>query len=337
MASWAYLVLGLVLALALIYAAGPREPRRWRWARHQIPEDPQDLDAYLAGCEAGKGIKPGLEKQIDWIGEPGQRSTRVLVYFHGFTASRYELDPVPQQFAKALEANAYYVRFAGHCLDDDGHGIAKVRYADWVNDVQQALKVACKLGDEIIVMSCSTGGSMATWAAQHMPKPLAALIFVSPNYQINNPLAFLLTNPWARALGALVEPPRRGWTGEDWWTPEDWQRAAYIGTMEHDSPAVFPVAVAALTARRAPFEEIKTPALFLLDPADKTVRSSVTQKTVFPRWGGPKRLLAITCDHSNRHVLCGKLASPRTNAVVLQACCDFIADLQADKLSNEQV
>lgn len=327
MASWAIVALGLVLALLLVYAAGPREPRRWRWARHQIPEDSRALGDYLAGCEAGKGIKQGLEKQIEWYAEPGAPSEVVLVYFHGFTASRFELDPVPRQLAKALKANAYYVRFAGHGLDDNGHGIAKVRYADWVNDVQQALKVACKLGNKIVLMSCSTGGSMATWAAQHMPQPLSALIFVSPNYQINHPLAFLLTNPWARALSKLVEPPRRGWTGEPWWTPEDWQRAAYIGTMEHDTPAVFPVAIAALIARRAPFEDMTTPALFLIDPEDKTVRSSVTQRQVYPRWAGPKRLVELTCDHTNHHVLCGNLASPRTNEAVLKACKSFVEDV----------
>ncbi len=142
----------------------------------------------------------------------------------------------------------------------------------------------------------------------------------------------MLTNPWARALSKLVEPPRRGWTGEPWWRPEHWQRAAYIGTMEHDTPAVFPVAIAALTARRAPFEDMKTPALFLVDPGDKTVRAAVTQRQVFPRWAGPKRLIEIKCDHTNRHVLCGDLASPRTNDAVLEACKTFVDDLLAERL-----
>lgn len=331
MPFWAVVVLAGVL-LALAYRLGPREPRRWRWARHDIPEELGALDGYLEKCEAGKGIKPGLEKQITWHDEVGKTSEWVLVYFHGFTASRLELDPVPQELAKSLKANAYYVRFAGHALDDSGEGIAKVTYADWVNDVQQALKVACKLGDKVLLMSCSMGGSMATWAAQNMPQALDAMIFVAPNYKINNPLSFLLTNRWARQLMAVVEPPRRGWTGEPWWGEAEWERARYVGTMEHDSPAALPVAVAALAARRAPIDDMDIPALFLLDPADKTVSSKVTQTEVFPRWRGAKRMIEMSCDHSNRHVICGNLASPNNNSIVLKACQDFIADLEAKRL-----
>lgn len=332
MSFWAVLILAAVLLLGLAYRLGPREPRRWRWARHEIPEEPEALDAYLQNCEAGKGIKPGLEKQIVWNDEVGKPSEWVLVYFHGFTASRLELDPVPQGLAKSLKANAYYVRFAGHCLDDDGEGIAKVTYADWINDVQQALKVGCKLGDKILLMSCSMGSSMATWATQHMPQAVDAAIFIAPNYQINHPLSFLMTNRWARQLMKLSQPKRRGWTGEPWWSEADWERARYIGTMEHDTSAALPVAVAALMAKRAPFEEIEIPALFMLDPADKTVKSDVTTKQVFPRWSGPKRLIEVTCEHSNRHVICGNLASPNNNELVLSACKEFVADCEAGKL-----
>ncbi len=332
MSFWAAVMLAGALLLGLAYRAGPREPRRWRWARHEIPEELDALDGYLEACESEKGVKPGLEKQIAWHDKVGETSEWVLVYFHGFTASRLELDPVPQDIAKSLKANAFYVRFAGHALDDDGHGIAKVSYADWVNDVQQALKVACKLGDKILLMSCSTGGSMATWAAQHMPQAVDALIFLSPNFKINHPLSFMLTNRWARQLMHFVEPPRRGWTGEAWWGEADWERARYVGTMEHDTPAALPVAVAALAARRAPFEEMQIPALFIVDPEDKTVKSQVTKNEVFARWAGAKRLIEMTSRHSNHHVICGNLASPENNTAVLEACQAFVADLEADRL-----
>ncbi len=332
MSFWAVVIVAAILLLGLAYRLGPREPRRWRWARHDIPEEPEALDAYLKDCEAGKGIKPGLEKQIVWYDEVGKPSEWVLVYLHGFTASRLELDPVPQELAKSLKANAYYVRFAGHGLDDNGTGIAKVTYADWINDVQQALRVGCKLGDKTLLMSCSTGGSLATWAVQHMPQAVDASIFIAPNFQINHPMSFLLTTRWARQLMRLVEPPRRGWVGEPWWGEAEWERARYIGTMEHDTAAALPVAVAALAARRAPFEEMTTPALFMLDPSDKTVKSSVTTQGVIPRWAAPKRLIEVASEHSNRHVICGNLASPKNNTLVLNACEEFVADLEAGRL-----
>ena len=74
------------------------------------PVLPDDLDAYLAASErnAADGFEliPGTEKRIHWQ-VPGERTDYVVIYLHGFSATRQEMAPVAERIADQLGANLF--------------------------------------------------------------------------------------------------------------------------------------------------------------------------------------------------------------------------------------
>lgn len=324
---WLLLIL---LVLAVIYALGPRADRSWTMPNVSVPKDTENLEAYLKESERGYPTKPGLEKQILWAHNDKRKTKISLVFLHGYTASNLELNPVIRDLARELEANIFFTRYAGHGLSDDGTALNEATFNDWVKDTAEALEIGKIIGGKSLVISSSTGGSMAMWGAQHMPEKMDGLLFSSPNFKINHPLSFMLTLPWARQITKLVEPERRAWAVEDWWSEAEWELARNSGTMEQYTTSALPVSVAALQARRAQFEDIKVPALFLIDPKDGTVVANETTEKAYPRWGAEiKELAIIESDHSSHHVIAGTLTSPRTNKDFIDACLAFVARLGA--------
>ncbi|TIN41210.1 MAG: alpha/beta hydrolase, partial [Mesorhizobium sp.] len=108
-------VLGLAVILVLAYVFGPRVPAdiTIRFDPSVIGDDPQ---AYLARKEAAvPDIHDGLEKEIIWVNPMVHARTPLsIVYIHGFSASKGEVRPLPDEVAEGLDANLYYTRLTGH-------------------------------------------------------------------------------------------------------------------------------------------------------------------------------------------------------------------------------
>jgi pimeloyl-ACP methyl ester carboxylesterase len=58
------------------------------------------------------------------------------------------------------------------------------------------LAIGRQLGNKVIIMGTSTGGTNALQLAAAYPNDVEALILLSPNIAINDPNAWLLNNPW---------------------------------------------------------------------------------------------------------------------------------------------
>jgi pimeloyl-ACP methyl ester carboxylesterase len=70
--------------------------------------------------------------------------------------------------------------------------------------VKQALAIGKQLGNKVIVMGTSTGGTNALQLAAAYPNDVAALVLLSPNIAINNDKAYLLNKHWGTQLAELV-------------------------------------------------------------------------------------------------------------------------------------
>ena len=103
-------------------------------------------------------IRPGLEKSIIWAGAPHQRTRYAIVYIHGFSASKEELRPVPDRIAVALGANIFYTRLTGHGRTAEAMREASV--AAWMQDLAETFQIGSMIGDKVIIISCSTGGTL---------------------------------------------------------------------------------------------------------------------------------------------------------------------------------
>ncbi|TIX06411.1 MAG: alpha/beta hydrolase, partial [Mesorhizobium sp.] len=102
-------VLGLAVILFLAFVLGPRvqDDTTIRFDPSVIGDDPQ---AYLVRKEAAvSGIYDGLEKEIIWADPMVHARTPLsIVYIHGFSASKGEVRPLPDEVADQLDANLYY-------------------------------------------------------------------------------------------------------------------------------------------------------------------------------------------------------------------------------------
>ncbi len=298
-------------AIAALFAFGPREPVDLinRFDPATIGPDP---DAYLAGREAAfDNITPGAEKRIVWARDPGTKSDLVLIYLHGFSASPEEIRPVPDRVAAELGANLVFVRSAGH--GQDGAALANASIADWVFDVDEALAVANRIGERIVVIGTSTGGTMlGTVLGTERASEIEGAIFISPNFQIKNPLARVLTMPAARTWVPVLFGKERAFeTHNDghamWWTNT------------YPSAALFPMAALVEHSRSVDYGSIRTPALFVFADSDEVVDHGVT-RDIAARWGGDAEITPVSpgpTDDPSQHVIAGDVLSPGMNDSVV--------------------
>jgi alpha-beta hydrolase superfamily lysophospholipase len=125
------------------------------------------------------------------------------LYLHGFSASWCEGFPANVEFARYFGCNAYFPRLASHGIETEDALIDMSPDRLW-ESAKEALMVARTLGKKVIIMSTSTGGTLALKLAADFPEYVDGLILYSPNIRINNNAAFLLSKPWGLQIGRKV-------------------------------------------------------------------------------------------------------------------------------------
>jgi len=182
----------------------------------------EELDQFLAEREAKVvNLKPENESRIIWA--DGQQKTEYsIVYLHGYSASPMEGHPVHEQLAKRYGCNLYLPRLDGHGIDDE-ESFLNLTPDGLMDDAKEALDIGHLIGEKVILMSCSTGGTLSNYLAAKLPERVHAQIMYSPNFAIYDSNAKFLTGPWgdqiARKVGggnyrSFVPPPG----GEKYWT-----------------------------------------------------------------------------------------------------------------------
>jgi len=306
----------LVAALVLL---GPRATVR----EELHPVDVAgDVDAWLAASEATvPHLRAGDQKEVVWVDSAGRKTPFVVVYLHGFSADRHEIAPVPRLLADSLGANLFYTRFRGH--GRDGAAMGEIEANDWLQDVVEALAVARRLGDRIVLVGTSTGGTLATWAAARpeLAEDVAALLLVSPNFYPRDPTSRLLLWPWGGRLAELIVGPERCWEAYNEAQARHW-------TTCYPTRALLPMMGLVERVRTMDLSEVRVPALILYSPGDQVVDPGATQARSGRLGSVPKLLLpfAASADPS-QHILAGNIMSPGTNDEVLVHMLTFLRDL----------
>lgn len=125
-----------------------------------------------------------------------------IVYLHGFSASQMEGDPVHREVAKTLGANLYLSRLPLHGINDP-EAFEELTPELLVEYAKEAIKIGRSLGEELIVMSCSTGGTLSAFLAAADPTIKAQIMF-SPNFQLASSTANILLKPWGLQIGRKI-------------------------------------------------------------------------------------------------------------------------------------
>ena len=318
----AYIFIFIALSVTALLLFGPREPVQGEITFVEADLG-DDLDLYLASREARfDDIVPGVEKRIVWAGTPGERTTWAIVYVHGFSATSQEIRPVPDDVAEALGANLYFARLTGHGRGSEAMTDGSV--PAWIDDYAEALAIGARLGDRVIVMSTSTGGTIAA-IGEFDPRigtEVAGHIFVSPNFKVANPAAGLLTLPLARHWVPSVAGAERSFE------PSNEEHGRYW-TTSYSTLALLPMAASVQHAGLQPYAETETPALFIFSDADSVVDHSVTRE-VAEAWGGPVQIHNPDLgegDDAYAHVIAGDILSPGQTAAVTEVMVRWIAEL----------
>ena len=297
-------IVSIVVILGALWFLGPREPASLQINYGKISV-PDDVDTYLSTVEARfDNIVPGTKKRVSWSGAPGEKTSVSIVYIHGFSASSEELRPVPDLVAEELGANLYFSRLTGH-----GRGSAAMADSDvasWMQDVGEALTIGRLIGDRVLIISTSTGATLAAAAAldKVSMESVGGIIFVSPNFGINNRAASLLTWPFARQWVPLLFGNNRSSEPRNVLHARFW-------TTTYPTIALLPMAALVETVNRRDFSRVSVPALFYYSKNDLVV-DPVQTKSFVKGWGGSKTVLHPKLsekDDKYAHVIAGDIVS----------------------------
>lgn len=206
----------LLLLIIVVYIMGPKpEPAKLSKDLPSLSANIADMEHYAEENDSGLVIKPDNETRIIWANDSvKERTEYCLLYLHGFSASWYEGYPANVDFAKYFGFNAYFPRLASHGIVTDDPLIDMTPDRLW-ESAKKALMVARGLGKRVIIMSTSTGGTLALKLAADFPEYVNALILYSPNIRINNGAAFLLSKPWGLQIGREVTSGKYRVTNEN--------------------------------------------------------------------------------------------------------------------------
>lgn len=193
-----------LLFFAILYYLGPHPSTPvYNTALPKIPSGARLLKAYVNANEARHKLKPGNKAEIIWHDSLQQKTEFAIVYLHGFTASHEEGNPVHTDIANIFGCNLYLSRLAEHGIDTTEPMVNLTAQNLW-ESAREAYNIGKQLGNKVIIMGTSTGGSLALQLAATYPD-IAALILISPNIAINDPNAWLLNNHWGLQMARIVK------------------------------------------------------------------------------------------------------------------------------------
>ncbi len=198
-------ILIILIVLTVAYFLGPRPSSpTYTNTLPSVPADAVALDTYIKQNEAQHKVKPENEARIIWANDSAiQKTEYAIVYLHGFSASQEEGDPVHTKVAQKFGCNLYLARLAEHGIDTTEE-LMNLTAENYWETVKQAYAIGKELGNKVIIMGTSTGGTNALQLAANYPE-IAALILLSPNIAIKDPNAWLANNPWGLQIARIVK------------------------------------------------------------------------------------------------------------------------------------
>ena len=309
----------LALAILLILRLAPRPKLDAKTLQTRVPKDlnPQELDDWLSTEEMSQdNVIKGAEARIFWANQP-EKTELCVLYIHGFSASRQEISPVPEKIGRALSANLVCARLAGH-------GISKrsmqASAEDWLQSVTDAWDIAARIGKKIIIIAVSTGAPLSIWLTQRpfTRSALHCLLFVSPNFQIRNRFAFILTWPWARAWAPKLLGAERSWEPENELVARYWSSRYSIN-------AVIEMQKVVDWVRLTRLDSYQIPLATLYMKGDPTINHQAAIAFHNTWQANPKELIRVTLDPENiQHVFTGNISAPHRVDWTVETCLKFV-------------
>jgi esterase/lipase len=296
------ILLALTLVLFFVYWFGPHPSKPvYSSELPSVPAEPIALLNYVQQVESKHSIKKENEAEIIWADSIGKHKTAyAIVYLHGFSASKMEGAPTHKDIAKKFGCNLYLARLAEHGIDTT-EALVNMTADNLWETAKQAYAIGKQLGEKVILMGTSTGGTLALQLAATYPE-VAGIILYSPNIAVNDPNAWLLNNPWGLQIARLVKGSNYNIIQADTVYAKYWNtkyRLEAVASLEE---------LLETKMNTATFQSIKQPVLTLYyykdeKNQDPVVKVSAT-KEMFTQLGTAKELKrAVAMPNTGNHVL----------------------------------
>lgn len=158
----------------------------------------------IASENSFKNLKKDNEARIIWANDSIKSKTEfVVVYLHGFSASCGEGYPVNMDFAKRYGCNMFLARLHGHGLESENN-LIDLTPENYLESAKEAVNIGRQLGEKVILMSTSTGGTLSLAIASENPW-IHGLILYSPNIDVVDQSANILLKPWGLKIAQLIK------------------------------------------------------------------------------------------------------------------------------------
>ncbi len=288
-----------------------------------IPASLDDLDDYLIEREGQyEDIVPGAEKIILWADETPARTEYSVVFFHGFSSSRPELDPLPMMVADSLDANLFYTRLRGHGRTPEAFATPTAN--DWLNDTAEAMEIGRATGRQVILMGSSTGCLLALWLSRHeeYSTDVYANILLSANIYPANKQTRLFLYPLGTKFAQLVMGEEREWEPYNEGMAKYWNH-------KYNWKAVTPMIVLVEHIKKTvDLTSIEVPTLFLYTEKDEVVDISEIEQAYAALGSEEKRIRNLS--EVTEHTMAGDIISPESTDLVYEEIMFFLSSVIPD-------
>lgn len=318
--------LWIVGIAALVLAAGPRTSVRSpdpTPIMAGVPEHLESLRTWVMRRELDAGVADtAVAKRVRFFNESAPRRTPwSVVYLHGFSATRQETAPVAERVADSLGANLFETRLTGHGLPGDS--LSHIEAGQWLGDVVEAMTIGRRLGDSVLVIGTSTGGTLAIWLATQpddVRAGLRRLVLISPNLGPADRRAKWITWPWLNVLVPQLSPVRE-------WSPANEEQRRFW-TVRYPTAALVPMQALVEHVRAMDWRRYAVPTLLLVNEQDDVVDTRQTDAwmSAISTVGSAtvERVPIYPIDGESGHVLAGRIVSPSQTPGVVQRIGQFV-------------
>jgi esterase/lipase len=309
-------VAALLIAVAAIWFFTP-EKLQPALAEVDLPDN---LDTWLEQSERQAaelyGMIPETEKRIRWFDQQ-EPTPFAVVYLHGFSATRQETAPLAELVAISLGANLFETRLRGHGRQREL--LAGISAEDWLQDAAEALAIASRLGERVIVIGTSTGATLATAMLDHPAmRTVDTIVMVSPNFAPRDPGAAWLTRPAGPLLARMLVGETRSWQ------PHNEAQGRFWSTTYPTASAVEMMRLVDLANRQLPAEVPQR--LLMFYSQDDAVVSPDAALAVLDKTIAPQKAVIKIEDPGDpsHHVLAGDVLSSQKTREIADDIVAFI-------------
>ena len=271
-------IIGIILLVLIgVYFIGPKPSTpQLSNVLPSVPSESILMEKYIHDKESLHKLKPDNEARILWLNDSLKQKTEyAVVYLHGFSASQEEGDPVHYSFAQKFGCNLYLSRLADHGIDTT-EPLASITADKYWNSAKEAYAIGKQIGNKVILMATSAGGTLALKLAAEFPEIYGVILF-SPLIAINDSKAWVLNNHWGLQIAKLIKgkyihaKDTSAMYGQYWYQKYRIESAVQLEELLEE------------TMKETTFTKIKQPLLLLYYYKDEENQDAVAKVTAMKR------------------------------------------------------